>query len=222
MLRPGRDWSHLLRKPFSIADAEGERVSFLGKVVGPGTERLAAKRPGETVQLLGPLGTPFRWEEGRGRLHVLVAGGIGIAPFPLLARRLRAAGEEALLLYGARRAEDLAGADIVEALGAGVRTIVETGSGRTGLVTELLEEVLAGPDAGRARAYSCGPRPMLKAVGARLRAAGVPHQAALEEYMGCGFGVCLGCAVPVRRAGGVGYVRCCMEGPVFDYGDLAW
>jgi dihydroorotate dehydrogenase electron transfer subunit len=64
---------------------------------------------------------------------------------------------------------------------------------------------------------------MLKAVGAILLEADVPHQASLEEYMGCGFGVCLGCAVPVKgEAGAVRYDRCCMEGPVFEYADLAW
>jgi dihydroorotate dehydrogenase electron transfer subunit len=136
---------------------------------------------------------------------------------------MREAGEEVVLLYGARRAEELAGKELFEGLGVRVRTIVEEGPGeRTGLVTELLEELLGEEGTDGVRAYSCGPTPMLRAVGERLLEAGVPHQTSLEEYMACGFGVCLGCAVPVRAGDGFTYERCCVEGPVFDYAALAW
>jgi len=227
MLRPARGMEPLLRRPFSIADADPSAgtVSFLGKRIGPGTEALGRVDAGDTLEIIAPLGNGFRWKPGAGSLHLLLAGGVGIAPFPLLARRLREAGEEVVLLYGGRRMEDLVLREAFEEMGVRVRCIVEEGPGpATGLVTDLLEEVLAeDPGPSRLRAYSCGPTPMLAAVGDRLAGRGVPHQTSLEEYMACGFGVCIGCAVPVHGPEDeVIYEQCCIEGPVFDFTRLAW
>jgi dihydroorotate dehydrogenase electron transfer subunit len=57
---------------------------------------------------------------------------------------------------------------------------------------------------------------MLAAV---KRVAGSGCQFSVEERMGCGNGSCNGCVVPVR---GGGYVRSCVEGPVFGAEVLAW
>jgi dihydroorotate dehydrogenase electron transfer subunit len=226
MLRPTRGVEPLLRRPFSVADADPGRstLSFLGKNVGHATRALGSLQAGDALDGIAPLGKPFRWEEGGGHTHVLLAGGIGIAPFPLLARRLAKAGERVVLLYGGRRSEDLVHVSFFEDLGVEVRGVVEEGPGpASGRVTDLLQGLLREEGPEGLRAYSCGPTPMLKAAGGILQESGVPHQAALEEYMGCGFGVCVGCAVPVHVAGGdVAYERCCMDGPVFEYTRLAW
>lgn len=226
MIRPGRSVEPLLRRPFSLADADAGAgtVSFLGKSIGPGTRALGRLRPGDRLPIVAPLGRGFRWDDDPGRVHLMLAGGIGVAPFPLLARRLAEAGERAVLLYGGRGREDLVQLDLFEAAGVEVRCIAEDGTGpRRGLVTRLLEEFLEEEcDPSVLRAYSCGPHPMLRAVGGILARAEVSHQTALEEYMACGFGVCLGCVVPARGPGGeIRYERCCREGPVFDWARLA-
>jgi dihydroorotate dehydrogenase electron transfer subunit len=219
---PGRD--PYLRRAFSVFDvsrAEGlPRLELLGKVIGRGTSRLAARRVGDTVRVLGPLGRGFRIE-GAGRA-ALVAGGVGSAALLLLARALHAAGSVFDVLYGGRRADDLACADrfadLVRRAGGELVAVTEDGSrGRRGLVTEALEDGLA---ASRWHSvFTCGPTPMMARVAALATHHGVPGQAALETPMGCGYGACLGCAVPHRDGR---FALCCQDGPVFDFDEVSW
>jgi dihydroorotate dehydrogenase electron transfer subunit len=134
----------------------------------------------------------------------LVSGGLGVAPMPLAARDARAAGMRVTWVHGARTAADLCS----EADGDEVVWATDDGSqGVRGTA------VSAAPDAGLVLA--CGPNPMLAAV-AECRP---DAQVAVEAYMGCGTGVCLGCAVPLRRGG---YDRACKEGPVYRASDIDW
>jgi NAD(P)H-flavin reductase len=64
--------------------------------------------------------------------------------------------------------------------------------------------------------YACGPAPLLKAAALLARAQGWRCWVSLEEHMGCGYGVCKGCVVPVRDGSGTRNATCCFEGPVFD------
>jgi dihydroorotate dehydrogenase electron transfer subunit len=119
----------------------------------------------------------------------------------------------ATLLYGAKTARQLVRMDPFHALGIEVRTATEDGSsGHKGLVTELLAWYVNEPEC---VLYACGPRPMLRAAKTVAEAAGVESHFSLEEYMGCGFGVCLGCSVPSARKSGA-YLLTCKDGPVFD------
>ena len=112
--------------------------------------------------------------------------------------------------------------DWFETQGVEVLTATEDGSeGRKGTVTPLLEEALH-PGGGLGVAYACGPNAMLKAVSARVNAAGVPCQLSLEGHMGCGIGACLGCAVPVSGNGSLKYVRICLEGPTLSASEVLW
>jgi len=191
----------LLRRPFSVYRAEDERIEVVLKAVGVGTEQLLAMQIGHRVSCLGPLGRGF---EMTGSGVVLVSGGLGVAPMPLAVRDARAAGMEVTWVHGARTAADLcAEAD-------GDRVIWATDDGSQGFHGTA---VVAAPDADLVLA--CGPNPMLAAAAERW-----PHaQVAVETYMGCGTGVCLGCAVPLHRGG---YDRACTEGPVYRAGDVDW
>ncbi|TMF24718.1 MAG: dihydroorotate dehydrogenase electron transfer subunit [Chloroflexi bacterium] len=191
----------LLRRPFSVYRAEDERIEVVLKAVGVGTEQLLAMEIGDRVSCLGPLGRGF---EMTGSGVVLVSGGLGVAPMPLAVRDARAAGMEVTWVHGARTAADLcAEAD-------GDRVIWATDDGSQGFHGSA---VVAAPDADLVLA--CGPNPMLAAAAERW-----PHaQVAVETYMGCGTGVCLGCAVPLHRGG---YDRACTEGPVYRAGDVDW
>jgi len=191
----------LLRRPFSVYRAEDEHIEVVLKAVGVGTEQLLAMEIGDRVSCLGPLGRGF---EMTGSGVVLVSGGLGVAPMPLAARDARAAGMEVTWVHGARTAAELC------AETDGDRVIWATDDGSQGFHGTA---VAAAPDADLVLA--CGPNPMLAAAAERWPDA----QVAVETYMGCGTGVCLGCAVPVRRGG---YDRACKEGPVYRAGDVDW
>jgi len=214
MLSPGAlpaapRFDPLLPRPMAVFRREGAALEVLYKVTGRGTALLAAARPGERVRVVGPLGHGFPLPPPGARA-VLVGGGTGIASLYDLAARAARRGPVAALL-GARRAGELMAEDAFRALGIEVRIATDDGSaGRRGLATDLLADALAE---GPAEVYACGPTPMMRAAAALAAAAGRRCLLSLENRMACGFGVCLGCAVP--RAG-EGYALVCREGPVFE------
>jgi dihydroorotate dehydrogenase electron transfer subunit len=204
----------LLPRPMSIL-AAGPRLELLVKVVGEGTRRLCEARPGEAVDVLGPLGTVFE-DPAAGTRAVLIGGGVGVAPLWFLAEEwARRGGARPTLVYGGRTAQDLPGAERLAAITDLVVTTEDGSRGRCGRVTVALDE-LVRPGA---MVYTCGPSPMMAAVARHAIAAGVPCTASLEAPMACGFGVCLGCAVP--RVGG-GFLYCCVQGPVVDAARIDW
>jgi dihydroorotate dehydrogenase electron transfer subunit len=225
MLSPGtrgrvERYDPLLPRPMAIFRArrigEAAEVEVLYKVVGRGTSLLADARPGEEVRLVGPLGRGFP-EPAPDERVILVGGGTGIASLFELARRSAKRARISVLL-GARTASDLMGRADFEGLDADLHLATEDGSeGLAGLVTELLERAIAREDA--ARVYACGPTPMMRRASEITKAAGLPCLVSLENRMACGFGICLGCAVP---SSGEGYHLVCRDGPVFGSGDLAW
>jgi NAD(P)H-flavin reductase len=196
------------------AEAGGVRLDFLLEEVGPGTERLAAAAPGESLCLVGPLGIGFAKPTGTA---LLVGGGIGAAPILALSDDL---GPGAPVMLGFRNADYAEAASLFDADPA---LATDDGSaGRHALVTELLREALdeaaaePGAPAASPTVFACGPPPMLEAVRALCAERDVPAQLAMESGMACGFGACFGCVVPTRE----GYVRLCVDGPVVDAADL--
>jgi dihydroorotate dehydrogenase electron transfer subunit len=219
MLSPGAlpaapRFDPLLPRPMAVFRRDGPALEVLYKVTGRGTALLAAARPGDAVRVVGPLGRGFPLP-APGERAILVGGGTGIASlFDLAARALESG--PALVLLGARSAPDLMAVAEFEALGAPLRFVTEDGSaGRRGLVTELLEEALA--EAVPARVYACGPTAMMRRAAELAAGARRPCLASLENRMACGFGVCLGCAVP---RSGEGYALVCRDGPVFATDEL--
>lgn len=228
-----------LRRAFSVHDVSktdrGARIELLMKIVGPGTRALAAKRAGDRVAVLGPLGQPFGQADRSDRPDrpgvagsadrrpvALVAGGVGSAPLLLLGRRLLAEGVEFDFFYGGRSRIDLARLDAFETLarasgGTLVATTEDGSAGTRGLVTTPLAERMA---AGRYRKlFSCGPMGLLKRLAELSAEYGVAGEAALETPMGCGFGACLGCAVELVDGR---IALCCKDGPVFACEAVKW
>jgi dihydroorotate dehydrogenase electron transfer subunit len=235
---------HVLRRPFSVntADPATGQVTIHFRVTGKGSEWIAHARPGERLEMLGPLGRPFEVDP-RSRHLLLVAGGLGIAGVRLLADEAVAAGRQVVLLFGAAGAGDVYPSAL---LPDEVEYVVATDDGslgHAGLVTDLVPTYEAWAD----QAFACGPLPMLRALArlaatrdarlgvARLgskrgrRSAVSPGTAAarrraflqvsMEQHMGCAVGACLGCVV--MGAGGTP-LRVCREGPVFASGELDW
>ncbi len=219
-------WGRELLNPraFSVlhADAQGE-FSILIKIYGRGTARLAALSPQDPIVVTGPLGRGF--DAPAQATQLLVAGGVGLPPLHLHARRAAAAGraEAVEMFYGGRNADDLVLTDDLDRWGVQTTYATEDGSrGARGFVTVALEARLrAAAEAGEAvEVLACGPTPMLRAVRTLGLSHGVRTLLCLEEEMACGFGVCLGCAVPVH--GDKPYAYCCTDGPVFDAREVRW
>ncbi len=203
-----------LPRPFSVGGRTGDgRIGLLLRSFGAGTRRMARLGPGDEVLLLGPLGRPFRLEEGRRIL--CVAGGVGLAPFLFLADEVRRGGLSVDLHYGERTADRVFDPGLLERLAGGPAQVwTEDGTaGREGLVLEGVEladdPLLLG----------CGPDPMLRALADLAEERGADLQVSVEEHMGCGVGTCQGCVV--RSADGR-WVKSCVEGPVFDAAELDW
>jgi dihydroorotate dehydrogenase electron transfer subunit len=224
----------LLPRPMAVFRTRVENgrsvVEILYKVVGRGTALLSEALPGQRIGIVGPLGRAFPAPGPQERV-IVVAGGTGIASvFELCARLARSQRVEVLL--GARNAADLMAVRDFEALDLPISIATDDGSnGQAGLVTDLLEAALErfgkedhsapGPDAApmRLRVFSCGPTAMMRRCARIATEAGVPCVVALENAMACGFGVCLGCAAPLKRGG---YALVCRDGPAFDAGAIDW
>ncbi len=209
----------LLRRPFSVFQAEGDNLSFLYKSVGRGSELLARMGPGAELSVIGPLGHGFTVPRPGGATPLLVAGGYGMAAMYLLAQR---SPQKGLVFVGGRRRVDILCAEEFCALGWEVRVATEDGSlGEKGFVTgPLLAELKRGTP-GR-KLFACGPTPMLKAVAGLAAEFNVPAELSMDEHMCCGVGVCLTCVIPVKTADGWEYQRTCTEGPVFDARQVLW
>jgi len=193
----------LLRRPFSVYRTDGDRIEIVLKAVGEGTSQLLAMGVGDRLSCLGPLGHGFELPAGL-KSVVLISGGLGVAPMPLAARRATALGTRVTWVHGARTGDELC----LESDGHEVIWATDDGSkGYAGTAVD------AAPDA--ELVLACGPNRMLAAVADRWPDAMV----AVETYMGCGTGVCLGCAVPLTRGG---YDRACKEGPVYRAADIEW
>ncbi|MFC7307674.1 dihydroorotate dehydrogenase electron transfer subunit [Streptomyces monticola] len=219
----GRDSATLLRRAFSIhrADPAADTLELVFAEHGRGTRALARHRPGDTVDLVAPLGTPFPLPAGP-VAAVLVAGGYGSAPMFALAERILARGGRVGFVLGAATADRLFGVDLARALTPHVAVVTDDGSyGEQGVVTDPLPAMLRALDA--TEVHSCGPMGMLRAVTALATAAGARSHTAVEEAMACGIGVCMTCVLPVVGDDGTTrFLRSCTSGPVFDGTKVRW
>lgn len=196
-----------LRRPISVCDIEGNRLTLVIKTVGTGTEAMANMAPGMELDLLTGLGKGFdttRCSE----TALLAGGGVGVPPLYLLARRLLANGKKVKVALGFNTAAEIFYADKFRALGADVEIATVDGSaGTKGFVTDAIRTPgMQGWDFW----YACGPLPMLTALCKELDCE--IGEVSMEERMGCGFGACMGCTIETP----LGPKRVCKDGPVFD------
>ena len=229
MLNLAGDSALVFSRPFSIYEAKDRRMSFLYRVVGRGTRALNALESGAALVFLGPLGRPFP-QPDPDQPVILIAGGVGLPPLAAwLDRQTGRHGGEIDAFFGARDGADVPWDLLGDRWNISLDTLKDLPADRQGwqgLVTDLVasrEDLGNRPDR---MVLACGPTPLLKAASRLAAARGWTCWLSLEEHMGCGYGVCKGCVVPVHDAsGGPGHVRnatCCTEGPVFNAADLAW
>ena len=209
----------LLRRPFSFADIDAAAGTYdiIFNVVGEGTAIFAAAEAGQMFEALGPLGRPFTMPQS-GTL-VTVGGGLGIAPFPLVAREAARRRLRLVWLNGAYTANQLYPVDRLPD-GVEVHLATDDGTaGTRGYITDVLTDVLEEG----ATVHACGPTPMLVSLARVLTghrsSSAVRAEVSLEAPMGCALGTCLGCVVPSTDGG---YARVCVEGAVMDWRSVDW
>ena len=204
------------RRPMSLyrLEREKQRLHFLYKVVGRGTRALARMRPGDELNVLGPLGQGFSLHPNWKTL-LLAARGVGVATLAPLAEAARDQGRQVIALCSARTRATLLAVDYLHALGAVVHTVTDDdGSASMPAVEAFLQGVIVEEKVDAL--FTCGSKRLLRLMQKLGRDYDLPGQAALEQQMACGFGVCHGCVRPFLRHGRVVDLRVCVEGPVFD------
>ena len=200
-----------LRRPISVCDWDERTLMLIYKVVGEGTQQMAALSSGARLDLLTGLGNGFDIAKGS-RRELLVGGGVGVPPLYALAKRLLADGREVAVVLGFNTAAEVFYRDEFAQLGC--RVVVATADGTQGVrgfVTDAIRESGVTYD----YFYACGPLPMLRALSEATVCSG---QLSFEERMGCGFGACMGCSVPT----GNGYKRVCKDGPILYKEEIVW
>ena len=197
-----------LRRPISVCDYDDKTLTIVYKVVGKGTEAMAAMGASTKLDILTGLGNGYDLSLA-GDKPVLLGGGVGVPPMYNLAKKLRAMGKEVKVILGFNVKSEIFYEEEFKALGCDVTVTTVDGSyGTKGFVTDALPENYT-------YFYTCGPEPMLKAV---YRASKTSGQMSFEERMGCGFGACMGCSCKTLT----GYKRICKDGPVMKKEEILW
>lgn len=209
----------LLRRPYSIyrVDPVARAMTVLVRPYGRGSAWLCDQPEGASIDVMGPLGTPFQVRPKTQHL-LMVAGGVGAAPLLMLAEDAVGQGRQVTYLMGAQdESQLLPASELPEEVEYVVATI-DGSRGHTGFVTDLVPTYLGWAD----QVFSCGPEPMfrsLREVVHRHRLGDRPDvQMAVERPMACGIGACLGCVVETRH----GMRTACVDGPAFDMDELLW
>jgi dihydroorotate dehydrogenase electron transfer subunit len=214
-IKPDNSLDPLLRRAYSVHRIIGDRVEVIFNVVGKGSAILASKRPGDRLDVMGPLGVPFHLD-GDYDMAILVSGGVGIAPMPVLGEALLAIGKEVVNIHGARYAKMIAADERL----VNARYATDDGSlGFRGNVVDALDAYLVEASPAKPRLFACGPNPMLLALGRYCSVRNLPLEVSLECQMACGIGICQGCPVEMAT-GDRKYTLVCTHGPNYDFNDV--
>ena len=221
---PG-DKTHILRIPlsFSSSDLVNSHVVIYYAVVGEGTERLSKMQPGDVSTVVGPCGNGWRLPEKGCKRALLVAGGIGFPPVAATAGMLARAHIGFDVAIVVRNITGLVQSQIeelrkFERIDSDIVVATDDGSiGIHGYASHAAEQLLEKHTYDCV--YACGPQVMLASIARLSEDRGLPCQVSMESMMGCGFGACGACNIPLKAGG---YASCCMDGPVFDAGEVAW
>lgn len=194
--------AHILRRPISVCDAYDCITRIVFEIKGDGTKILSEKSVGDTIDLLGPLGTGFT--VNKEAKAVVIGGGLGSFPLLYLAKNLKSP----KIFLGFRDKEMVCMEEDFSACG---ETVIATDNGTygyNGFAIDAAKEALTDCDI----IYACGPGPMLKAVKMLAEEKNIKAEISMEQRMGCGLGACLVCVCKTKS----GYDKVCQKGPVFD------
>lgn len=213
-------------RPFSILHSQDNVVSLLYRVVGGGTRALQQIQPGGQLTFLGPLGRPFD-APADDQPVILVGGGVGLPPVWAWLEKYGRPTDAGF--FGARDGSDVPWNLLDKNWHISVDNHLQVPNEREawqGLVPDLVSRIIPASDKTPRRILACGPIPLLKAVADLASRRQWDCLVSLEEHMGCGYGACKGCVVPVLdpAANGQGWrnATCCQEGPVFRADSIDW
>ena len=199
-----------LRRPISVCDYEDGKLTIIYKVVGKGTEQMAAMDEGKFLDVLTGLGNGY-FTDFSGEKPLLIGGGVGVPPLYNLAKTLLKEGKKPTVILGFNTKKEVFYEQEFKSLGVNVLVTTADGSyGIKGFVTDAVKEV-----GEYTYVYTCGPEPMLKAV---YNATITSGEYSFEERMGCGFGACMGCSCKTKY----GNKRICKDGPVLIKEEIIW
>ena len=202
----------LLRRPFSICDVKNDSVYFMFTIVGEGTQTLSEKKVGDKLEILGPLGKGFDYSDDY-ETAVIVAGGIGAAPFPFLINKLNNECNK-ICFIGGRTKNDIIQYGMVN-------NFISTDDGSEGFMGTVIELLNSKEEIfkeGTTKIFGCGPTPMLKALSEFSIENNLNCEISTESAMACGFGICQGC--PIEEKNKDKYLLICKDGPVFNVKDV--
>ncbi len=203
----------LLRRPFSICDVEGDNIFLMFNILGEGTRILSHKQKGDLIDILGPLGNGFNLD-GIYKTAIVVAGGLGAAPFPYLTRKIKSK-KSIMSFVGGRTKQDV--------ISYGFENLIlssDDGSiGYKGNVVQSLENNLDKIDIASSKVFACGPNAMLRVLKDFCLKHNLDCEVSTECAMACGFGICQGC--PIESSSDPDkYLLVCKDGPVFNVKDV--
>ena len=206
--------SPFLKRPMGInmIDPQNGSLRIIYQLKGIGTKKLSQIRPGTHIDVLGPSGNGWYIPSGLSKI-CLIGGGSGAASLLPLAQTLKKEhGADIDLILGGRTVSQLICLDEFNSTGRLFLATEDGSLGKQGMIDIYLDN---NPEYDQV--YCCGPTPMMQAVAAWAAANDLPCQVSLEERMGCGYGVCMGCVCATKSTDSqVSYKRVCREGPVFD------
>lgn len=219
-VKPDSSYDPLLRRAYSVHRVQGETIELIYNVHGKGSAIFAAKRPGDPLSIMGPLGIPFHLD-GDYTLAILVSGGLGIAPMPILGDALHERGVQVVNVHGARTASMIVQDDRLR------NPFYTTDDGSLGFhgnvvqgVAHYLDTVAGAGSVERGiRLFACGPNRMMEGLAAFAESRGLPLEVSLECQMACGIGICQGCPVEMKE-GPRKYTLVCTHGPNYDINSI--
>jgi len=199
----------LLRRPFSVSRVDGDIVDILFHVIGTGTDLLSKKQRGDNINIIGSLGQAFRVDVEYDDA-IIVAGGIGVAPFPFLTADLQKRNKHIETFLGFRNSGLVFKSHL-----SNIHIATDDGSqGFHGNVVQLIESYFNQNKFGKTKIFACGPTVMLKALTEFAKRKNICCELSLEGQMACGVGICQGCAVE-RKNNAEKYALVCKDGPTF-------
>ena len=209
--------STFLRRPISInnVDYDLNELHLLVACIGDGTRRLGKLTAGDTLNVMLPLGNGFTMPADATKKHLLVGGGLGVAPLLFLGKSIKEQGGEPTFLLGARSAADLLLIEEFKKYGRVFITTEDGSEGEKGFVTN--HSVLQKEQFDFIS--TCGPKPMMMAVSKCAEKLNIECEVSLENKMACGLGACLCC---VEKTKDKGNICICTEGPVINAKRLNW
>jgi dihydroorotate dehydrogenase electron transfer subunit len=205
----------LLRRPFSIFDHTDNIIEIILKVVGKGTEILKNITKTGYLDVMAPLGNGFSIPEKKHSL--LIGGGVGNAPLYYLAKKLKSKNNIVHYLYASRSKEYIFKEIEYQSVSDKFQITTDDGSyGRKGLAGDITQELSRADKFDVI--YTCGPTAMMAGIVDIFKKFNLPIEVSLENYFGCGIGLCSGCAVETTE----GIKRACVDGPAFDGRYIKW